>query len=442
MKPIKERIFLKQEPTVSEIPAFERLEPAPAQGLTAAQAEARMQAGARNCAPPGTTQTVGKIILKNVVTPFNIINLGLALAIILVGHPRNALFFGIAVCNTLMGIFQELRAKKTLDKLSILARGTVTVIRDGAALSLPQEDVVLDDIMLVQTGGQVCADAVALEVEGLEMDESLLTGESDSIRKKPGDEVLSGSFVVAGQARVRVTAVGQNSYAGKLSVQAKKEKRQTAPLMRTLNSIIRTLAIAIIPVGVLLFYTQYQLAHDLKASVLGSAAAMVGMIPEGLILLTGVTLTLGAVKLARRKALVQALPSIETLARADILCLDKTGTITDGTLSFESLEPFGGVDEDSMGTALAEMMAALPDGNGTAKAVRAAFAAKPGWQATGRVPFSSGFALWVKYDLLYLSYSSRLPLSRMRNKKAPCGAWLVLKQSDYQVVQHRHQQGG
>ncbi|MDL2293935.1 HAD-IC family P-type ATPase, partial [Ruminococcaceae bacterium OttesenSCG-928-D13] len=368
---------------------FERLTPDPAIGLSEAQVRVRMENSAHNAPPAGVTASVGKIILKNVITPFNIINLLLALAVTLVGHPRNALFFFIAVINTLMGIFQELRAKRTLDKLSILARGKVAVVRDGQRLAVPQEEVVLDDIVLLEAGGQASADAVLVAGEGLEMDESLLTGESDAIRKNPGDAVFSGSFVAAGHGTVRVTAVGGQSYAGQLSVQAKQEKKQTAPLMRTLNTIIKVLGIAIVPVGLLLFYTQYTSSGDLVASVLGATAAMVGMIPEGLILLTGVTLTLGAMKLARRKALVQALPSIETLARADVLCLDKTGTITDGTLSFEEIVPFEGAAEADIRTALAEMMAALHDDNATAHALRAAFPAGGQWQSVGTVPFSS-----------------------------------------------------
>ncbi|MDL2219219.1 HAD-IC family P-type ATPase [Ruminococcaceae bacterium OttesenSCG-928-O06] len=358
-------------------------------GLTTEEVALRMRAGAHNAPPEGITPTVGKIVRSNVFTLFNLINFLLALAIVLVGRPRNALFFCIAVCNTVMGIAQELRAKRTLDKMSILARGTAQVVREGQIYKLPRQDVVLDDILLLQAGNQVCADAEVLVCEGLEVDESLLTGEADAIRKNPGQGMLSGSFVVAGQAWVRVTAVGAASYAGTLSVQAKQQKDVATPLMRTLNTIIKALAIAIIPLGLLLFYNQYTNNYDIEASVLGASAAMVGMIPEGLILLTSVTLTVGALKLARRKALVQSLPSIETLARVDVLCLDKTGTITDGTLSLEELVPFTGASSVQMQEVLREMTGALNDQNATAQALRTALGAQGTWRADGRVPFSS-----------------------------------------------------
>ncbi|MGD9559633.1 MAG: HAD-IC family P-type ATPase [Oscillospiraceae bacterium] len=369
--------------------AFQRLQPDVQIGLTSQQVQARMDCGAHNALQQGVTASVGKIILKNVVTPFNIINALLALAVILVGHPRNALFFLIAVCNTLMGIFQELRAKRTLDKLSILARGKVAVIRDGRLSGVPQEDVVLDDILLLETGRQICADAELVTGEGLEVDESLLTGESSTIVKQSGHYLLSGSYVVAGMGYARVTGVGSDSYAGRLTVNAKQEKKQNAPLMRTLNTIIKVLALAIIPVGLLLFFNQYTGPENLQASVLGATAAMVGMIPEGLILLTGITLTLSAVKLARKKALVQALPSIETLARVDVLCLDKTGTITDGTLRLEKICPLEGHTEPEITLALAEMMAALQDTNATAVTLRAAYPAGGQWQAGPCIPFAS-----------------------------------------------------
>lgn len=361
----------------------------PLSGLTSGEVAQRVAQGAVNRAEDGVTPSVAQIILKNLITPFNLINFCLMLAVVLTGNPRNALFFLVAVCNTLMGIVQELRAKRTLDALAILARGQVKVVRDGTLVSIAQDEVVLDDVLCLETGSQVCADGVVLDADGLELDESLLTGESDPIPKRFADQVLSGSLVVAGAAYVRVTAVGQESYAGKLSVQAKQVKSNRSPLMRTLNMIIRVLAIAIVPVGLLLFYNQYTSSGDLEASILGAVAAMVGMIPEGLILLTGVTMTLGALKLARRKALVQSLPSIETLARVDVLCLDKTGTITDGTLSFEKIYPLSSESAVALERPIAELMAALGDDNATAKALRATFPDGGGWSAQHTIPFSS-----------------------------------------------------
>lgn len=368
---------------------FERVRVGVSEGLSTRQVEERVQAGAVNHTKSESTLSTKTIIRKNVFTLFNAINLFLAVCVVLVGAPKQALFFGVAVANTLMGIFQELRAKRTLDKLAILARGKVTVVRDGEEVQIDQEEVVVDDILILKTGNQVVADGEVVKSEGFEVDESLLTGEADAMVKDEGSEVLSGSFVVAGRAYIRVSAVGHTSYAGRLAMQAKQVKKPTAPLMNTLNKIIRVLAVIIVPVGVLLFYQQFQNSGDLQASVIGATAAMVGMIPEGLVLLTGVTLTLGAVKLARRRALVQALPSIETLARVDVLCLDKTGTITDGTLSFEEIVPKKGVAADKMSKVLSEMMSALGDDNATAVALGKVFEGGGKWKVAKVVPFSS-----------------------------------------------------
>ncbi|HCC35019.1 MAG TPA: magnesium-transporting ATPase [Ruminococcaceae bacterium] len=361
----------------------------PLSGLTSVQVQQRRQAGMSNIQPQGMTPSTGKIIRNNVCTLFNLINLILAVAILLVGHPENILFLGIAVCNTLMGIIQELRAKRTLDRLAILSKSTVQVVRDGCTVKIDQEDIVLDDVMLVSTGSQICADGTVLLSEGMEADESLLTGESDKIRKEKGSQVLSGSFVTAGRAYVKVTSVGRDSYATKLTMEAKKEKKSKSPLMRNLQNIIRVLTFVIIPLGGILFYSQYTNSGDLRASVLGASAAMLGMIPEGLIMLTGITLTLGALKLARHKAMVQSLGSIETLARVDVLCLDKTGTITDGTLSFEKLVPVNDTSHDYAGRIISELMGALRDDNATAKALRETFGSGCEWIPARTVPFSS-----------------------------------------------------
>lgn len=379
---------MKEESKLLHTP-FPRLSPSVQTGLTSEEVALRVQAGAHNTLPEGITPSVGKIITKNIFTLFNLINFVLALTVILVGHPRNAFFFVVALCNSAMGIFQELRSKRTLDKLSVLTRGRVSAIRNGQNLPIEQHEIVLDDILYLSAGNQICADAVVVYSNGLEVDESLLTGEADTVPKEVGSHVLSGSFVIAGQACIQVTTVGAASYANKLTVEAKKEKRPQTPLMRTLNNIIRVLTIAIVPIGAALLYTQYAGSGQLANSVLGASAAMIGMIPEGLILLTGVTLSVGAMKLARRKALVQTLPSIETLARVDVLCLDKTGTITDGTLSFEELLPMDGCTRQQAEAALGELMAALQDENSTALALRSRFTADQGWNCSGSVPFSS-----------------------------------------------------
>ena len=350
----------------------------------------RRNAGAGNSLPDGLTPSVRQILFKNIFTLFNLINITLALLLIIAGEPKNALFVGVAVISTFMSSFQELRAKQTLDKLSILRKGKVKAIRDGAETELDPDELVLDDIMCLSAGNQVCADAVIVKTDGLEANEALLTGEADNVRKHEGDPVLSGSFITTGTAFARVTAVGAESYAAALTVEAKKQKTKKSQLIRMLNAIIRILTFVIVPVGALLYYTEIRSGIGASGAILGAAAAMTGIIPQGLILLTGVTLTVGAVGLSRRGALVQSLYSIETLARANVLCLDKTGTMTDGTLVFERLIPQEGFNEEDSRRALSRLNAALMDSNATALALRDAFTlSDDSMKAACTVPFSS-----------------------------------------------------
>jgi len=369
---------------------FGRIGADPAVGLSVGQVEQRIQAGAVNKQTQDLTPSVRRIVLKNTLTLFNFLNLFLATVIIMVGRPENILFIGVAIANSLMGIHQELKSKKTLDKLSVLAQGRVTVMRGGAAVSIAQDNIVLDDVMRLSAGDQICADGVVLSGSGLEVDESLLTGESDRIRKEVGENVLSGSFVTGGRGYVRAMAVGEDNYANSLTTQAKKKsKKIKSKLLRMMNIIIRVLTVIIIPLGFLLFYSDYVRGEEISSAVLGSSAAIVGMIPSGLVMLTGITLTIGAMNLAKRKALVQSLPSIETLARTDVLCLDKTGTITDGKLVFERLEAQEGASPDIVAAAISELMGALPDENATAKILEETFGFAGNWKAVAMVPFNS-----------------------------------------------------
>ena len=313
----------------------------------------------------------------------------MALAVTLVGRVENALFIGVAFCNTVLGIFQELRAKMTLDKLAILSQAKVTVVRDGTEKTIAPDEIVLDEIVVLAAGNQICADAVVLKSVGLEMDESLLTGESARIQKTEGATVLSGSYVVGGLAYAKVISVGENNFASRLTSEAMLSKKKNAKLLLQLNMIIRVLSFVIIPLGALLFISSFSGLDSLQQSVLSAVAAMVSMIPDGLILLSGISLTVGAINLARRSALVQALPSIETLARVDVLCLDKTGTITDGTMGFDRTEPFDGFSQEMVQAAVSELMGNLPDKNATATALRDAFGTGGSWKATTIVPFTS-----------------------------------------------------
>lgn len=368
---------------------FLRYYPNPEEGLSSEQVDLRVKAGAVNTKPEHLTPSVTGIVIKNCITPFNLINLFLAVVIILVGHPENILFLGVVICNTAMGIFQELRAKKVLDELSVLAQTKVAVLRNGEKTSISQEEIVLDDIILISAGDQICADGVIVEASGLEIDESLLTGESNRIHKNKNEKVFSGSYVTSGKAKIRASAVGKDNYANSLTSDAQTYKKQKSKLLYVLNFIIQILIIIIIPLGLLLFYASYSRGGSIETSVLGSAAAMTGMIPGGLVLLTGVTMSVGAMNLAKKRALVQSLSSIETLARVDVLCLDKTGTITDGALIFEELVSLNDADQEQTGKAIAELMKALGDENATANCLREHFCQLSGWEAEKTVPFSS-----------------------------------------------------
>ncbi|MCL2136386.1 MAG: HAD-IC family P-type ATPase [Coriobacteriia bacterium] len=390
----RRRDFLLHQDGRSELPilrvAIDHDLPDPRKGLSNEQVQSRVKEGLVNTQEKGLTPSIPQIFLNNFVTLFNLIIVFLGVVVILVGHPENALFLGVAICNTGMGVFQEMRAKRTLDKLSVLAQIQVTVIRNGGkTIKIPQEQLVLDDIVLLTTGDQVCADGVVVTSESIEVDESLLTGESERISKEPGQYMLSGSFITSGRATMQITAVGSDNYANFITAEAKVRQKGKSRLLRLLNLIIKVLSGVIIPMGILLFYSSIIQGETISTAVLGMTAAMIGMIPSGLVLLTGVTLTVGAVSLARRMALVQSLDCIETLARTDVLCLDKTGTITDGSLSFEKMEVQEGFVQSELEQAVSELMGTLSDDNATAQVMRDTFGSTLNWQAVRAVPFSS-----------------------------------------------------
>ena len=367
--------------------AFPRVIADPREGLSDTQVNLRREAGAVNEIPSGITPSYPWIFYRNIFTLFNIINLLLALLLAFVGYVRNAVFFGVAVFNTCMCIVQEIRAKRTLDKLSILSEGEVRAVRGGREITIPQGDVVPDDILVLSLGDQVCADAEALVTNGLEVNEALLTGEADNVAKNVGSQLLSGSFVAAGSAYARVTEVGARSYANRLTMEAKSVKKPRTPMMRSINRIIRALTFVIIPIGILLFIRRR--GDGIPDAVLGASAAMIGMIPEGLVLLTGITMTIGALRLARASALVRTLPGIETLARTDVLCLDKTGTMTDGTLELYKILPAAGHGAEEAGEAISEIMGALGGTDAVSSALRGALGQSAGWEVASTVPFSS-----------------------------------------------------
>ena len=307
-------------------------------GLTNEEVQERIAQGQVNNNENPNTRTYKQIILENTLTFFNFLNLVLLVLVLLVGSYKNSMFVGIIFINTVIGIIQEVRAKKTIDKLAILTESKTVVLREGKKWKISTEKLVVDDLIFLKAGEQVPADAKILE-GSLEVNESLLTGEADNLPKNPGDELFSGSFVTAGQACCQIIHVGSDNYASRITSEAKEFKRHNSELRNSLNAILKVISIIIVPLGAMLFYKQYMIVGDtLKDSVVNMVAAVLGMIPEGLVLLTSVALTLGSMVLATKKTLVQELYCIETLARVDTLCLDKTGTITEGTMKVEDVQ--------------------------------------------------------------------------------------------------------
>lgn len=385
-------------------------------GLTDEQVNARIAEGKVNADENPNTRTYKQIVRENTLTFFNFLNLVLLVLVLLVGSYKNAFFVCIIIINTLIGIAQEIRAKKTIDKLAILTARKSVVIREGQKWTVPTEELVLDDVVCLKTGDQVPADARILE-GSLEVNESLLTGESDNLPKNEGDELFSGSFVTSGEACCQIIHVGKDNYAAQITSEAKEFKRHNSELKNSLNAILKVISIIIVPLGALLFYKQYYIVGDtFRDSVVSMVAGVLGMIPEGLVLLTSVALTLGALVLANKKTLVQELYCIETLARVDTLCLDKTGTITEGTMCVERVEPYVStgrveiaatesepaesteaeeqVQTDSafmeeIAVIMGNMMYVLKDQNATIDALRKRFPAKQDMTPEHVIPFSS-----------------------------------------------------
>lgn len=358
-------------------------------GLTTAEVEQRIATGQKNTPPPSLTRSTQQILRDNTLTLFNLINLILGALIVTTGSYRNLLFLGVATFNTIIGIVQELREKHKIDQLSLLAESPLTVIRQQQKQAIVQADIVRDDILFLSRGDQVPADSCVRQTDGLEVDESQLTGEAKPINKTVDSKLLSGSFIVSGQALVQVTAVGQQSFVAKLAHAAKQEKKLTSVLLDTINRIIKVLTFIIVPLGVALFISAYWQRGHLNHAILGTAAATIGMIPEGLVLLTSVALAVSALTLGRRQVLVRTLPAIEALARVDVLCLDKTGTITSGALTMSDLLPVAPHTKTQLEQALAQTVNTLNEDNPTAAALQAALPQPATWQKVQTMPFSS-----------------------------------------------------
>jgi cation-transporting P-type ATPase E len=358
------------------------------EGLDAGQVADRVARGLVNDVPGAPTRSVGQIVRANLFTRFNFL-LGSLLAVILaVGPLQDALFGLVIVANTVVGIVQEVRAKRTLDRLEVVNAPRARVVRGGRASELAVGQVVLDDVLEVGPGDQVVVDGAVLEATGLEVDESLLTGEAEPVARRPGDEVLSGSFVVAGSGRYSATRVGRQAYAARLTEEARRFTLASSELRAGVDRILAFVTWVLVPTAALLFASQLRHHQGLRAGLRGAVAGTVAMVPEGLVLLTSVAFAVGVVRLGRRKVLVRELPAVETLARVDVVCFDKTGTITAGDLCVQELRPERGSAEEAA-AALGALAAADPNPNATLRAIAAAYPPPDRWRAEATVPFSS-----------------------------------------------------
>ena len=361
-------------------------------GLTEEEAVKLEEDGKNNFLVFPPSKTKEQIIKENVFTYFNFVFLFLAVLLLLVGAFRDMLFLGIIICNTLIGIFQELRAKKVLDNLQMINVPTAMVRREGKTYEISTENLVLGDIVEFSSGNQICADAVVVKGK-VSVNESLLTGEADEIKKEKDDQLLSGSFIVSGKCYAKLTKVGADSYISKLTLQAKREKTiEQSEIIRSLNKIVLFAGIIIIPIGATLFYQSFFLnGETIKASVQSMVASILGMIPEGLFLLSSITLALSAMRLANKKVMLHDMKSIETLARVDVLCVDKTGTITNNEMKVEDFEVLDKTDKDVAFQILSNFAKAQAKDNITMSALKEFFNRSATEKSESVISFSSEF---------------------------------------------------
>lgn len=369
---------------------MERIAADPQSGLSAEQVKRRFAQGENNYKVESSTLSVSEIVRSNVCTYFNLVFAVIAVLLAIVGAWSDMLFLPIIVANTCIGIIQEVHSKKVLDKLSILNAPHAVVIRDGKRQEIPADQLVLDDIVEFSAGSQIPADAKVVSGE-LQVNESLITGESDEIEKREGDSLLSGSFVVSGKACARLEKVGKDSYISKLTLQATKSKKgEQSEMIRSLNYLIMVMGIIIIPIGIALFVQSFiyneGTFHD---SITGMVAAIIGMIPEGLYLLTSVALAVSSVRLAQKKVLIHDMKCIETLARVNVLCVDKTGTITEPGMHVYDFSVLDGADQLEISQLLADFVAAQENDNATMEALKAHFSNGSGMRAREVYSFSS-----------------------------------------------------
>ena len=353
-------------------------------GLSSNEVNDRLKKGLTNKNRAVPTKSILKIITDNVFTLFNLLNFILALLIFFVSSYKNLLFMGIVVCNTLISMVQEIRSKRIVDKLSIITSLKSNVIRDNKIVNISNEDIVLDDIIILKSGNQIVTDCIILE-GSVEVNESFITGESDLMSYKEGDELKSGSFVVVGKVIAKVIHVGNDNYVNVISSDAKYVKPLNSILMKSLNKIIKLVSIFIVPLGLLLFFNQYNLDKNLETSIVNTVAALLGMIPEGLVLLTSTVLAVSVIRLARLNVLVQELYCIEMLARVDTICLDKTGTITSGKMEVIDVIKLEDYDLNEI---IGNIVNTLDSDNATSDALGNYFKKYDNYKVIKTIPFS------------------------------------------------------
>ena len=406
----------------------------PNMGLTAAQVQEYRTHGWDNRSGEASFKSTKDIIKGNTLTYFNMIFVAFAVLLILVGSFRDLTFMVVIVANALIGIIQELNAKRTLEKLTMMNAPKTKVLRDGKIRQVPAERLVLDDIVVFEPGNQISADAIVVEGEA-SVNEALLTGESDEILKRPGDPLMSGSFIVSGRCKARLERVGEDSYINKLTLEAKASKDgELSEMIRSINRLIKIIGFMIIPIGIILFVQQYVYAQaPLKDSVQSMVAAVIGMVPEGMYLLVSITLAVSTVRLGAKKVLVHDMRCIETLARVNVLCVDKTGTITENTMAVQDVIPLDGYREDLHGDLeelLSDFAFAMSKDNITMAALQQRFVSASGLKADQVFPFSSAF-----------KYSA----ARFRNTSYVLGAPEFVLRNDYdnyrEVIEEQSGQG-
>lgn len=375
-------------------------------GLTDTEVASRIADGRVNVVPEPPGRTTGQIVVANVFTIVNAIMFTLFVLVLISGNPKDGLFVGVVVSNSVIGVAQEIRARRELQRLEVITEPRASVIRNGEVVEIATDQIVVDDLIELRLGGQVAVDGRVTDSTGLRLDESMLTGESLPVPKEIGDDVLSGSFVVAGNGRMEATAVGADSYASTLATEAKTFEAATSNLRRGIDRILRWLTVVIPIASVFLFINLLGAEDGWQDALLGTVAAAVAMVPDGLVLLTSLAFMAGVIALARRNALARQLSTVEVLARVDVLCLDKTGTITTGEITYASLHTAEGRTDDEATQALIALAAADRSPNPTMAAIAEALGTDSDWQADQVEPFNSdrkwSAASFVDHGWLYL----------------------------------------